>query len=118
MLADGDRNRAIAAVDDFCKGQSRLIKEALLTANDITYNNYDKRKFRASIEAMSDQEASEAALDGVQKEKLISQKNAQQKPNIDKVSAVNIDICSLVGEARFLVGKSVVAQTLHELEGN
>lgn len=117
-LADGDRVRAAAAVDDFCKDQARLIKEALLTANDITYNNYDKRKFRASIEAMNDQEASEAVLDSVKKAQLVSQKNAQPKPGIDRVSTVGVDICSLVNETLFLVGKSVVAQTLHELEGN
>lgn len=105
-------------MDDFCKDKAKLIKELLTTANSQSYNNYDKRNFRRSVEAMDAQQAEAATLSDEQKAQFHSQKNAQPKPLVGKVVAPSIDLDALTSEADAVVSRSVVAQTLDELTSN
>lgn len=116
--AQDEKKNAESKLDDFCKDKAKLIKELLTTANSQTYNNYDKRNFRRTVEAMDAQQAPVAPLSDEQKAQLHSQKNAQPKPLVDKVVAPSIDLDALTSEVDTLVCRSVVAQTLDELTSN
>jgi wobble nucleotide-excising tRNase len=116
--ADTTKGNAEKELDDFCVGKARLIKELLTTANSPSYNNYDKRNFKRAVEALDAQRAAAAMLADEEKARLRSQKDAQPKPNIDKVAAPSIDLDALVREVDTLVSRSVVAQTLDDLTSN
>lgn len=105
-------------LDDFCVGKAKFIKELLTTANSPSYNNYDKRHFRRAVEALDAKTAAAAMLTDDERARLRSQKDAQPKPNIDKIAAPAIDLGALTREVDALVGRSVVAQTLDELTSN
>jgi wobble nucleotide-excising tRNase len=113
-----EKTKAESKLDDFCKDKAKLIKELLTTANSQSYNNYDKRNFRRSVEAMDAQQAEAATLSDEQKAQFHSQKNAQPKPLVGKVVAPSIDLDALTSEADAVVSRSVVAQTLDELTSN
>jgi wobble nucleotide-excising tRNase len=113
--AETTKRNAEKALDDFCVGKAKFIKELLTTANSPSYNNYDKRNFRRAVEALDAQRAAAAMLTDEEKARLRSQKDAQPKLIIDKVVAPSIDLDALVREVDALVSRSVVAQTLDEL---
>lgn len=116
--AETKKKVAEKELDDFCVGKAKLIKELLTTANSPSYNNYDKRNFRRAVEALDAQRVTTAMLADEEKARLRSQKDAQPKPNIDKVGAASIDLDALMREVDALVSRSVVAQTLEELTSN
>lgn len=116
--AETKKKDAERELDDFCVGKAKLIKELLTTANSQTYNNYDKRNFKRAVEALGAQHATAAILTDEDKARLRSQKDAQPKPNIDKVAAASIDLDALTQEVDALVSRSVVAQTLDDLTSN
>lgn len=116
--AEIQKKVAEKVLDDFCVGQARQIKELLITANSPSYNNYDKRKFKQAVEALNAQGVAAAMLTDEEKSRFHRQKNAQPKPNIDKVAVPSIELDALIQEVDTLVSRSVVAQTLDELAGN
>jgi len=116
--AEATKRSAEKELDDFCVGKAKLIKELLTTANNPSYNNYDKRNFRRAVEALDAQGAAAAMLTDEEKARLRSQKDAQPKPTIDKVAAPSVDLDALTREVDALVSRSVVAQTLDELTRN
>lgn len=118
MAAQMDKTNADSRLDDFCKDKAKLIKELLTTANSQTYNNYDKRKFKQAVQALTAECAAAAILSDEQNAQFHSQKSAQPKPAIEKVTAPSIDLDALASEVDALVGRSVVAQTLEELAPN
>ncbi|RCK79660.1 MAG: Translation-disabling ACNase RloC [Candidatus Ozemobacter sibiricus] len=113
--AESTKRSAEKELDDFCVGRAKLIKELLTTANNPSYNNYDKRNFRRAVEALDAQSAAAALLTDEEKARLRSQKDAQPKPTIDKIAAPSVDLDALTREVDALVTRSVVAQTLDEL---
>lgn len=115
---DAKKRSAEKDFDDFCVAKGKLIKELLTTANSPSYNNYDKRRFRRAVEALDAQSAAAAMLTDDEKARLRSQKDAQPKPNIDKIAAPSIDLGALTREVDALISRSVVAQTLDELTSN
>ncbi len=118
VKAEAKKRGAEKDLDDFCVGKAKLIKELLTTANSPSYNNYDKRHFRRVVEALDAQSAAAAMLTDDEKARLRSQKDAQPKPNIDRIAAPAIDLGALMQEVDALVDRSVVAQTLDELTSN
>lgn len=116
--AEAKKRSAEKDLDDFCVGKAKLIKELLTTANNPSYNNYDKRNFRRAVEALDAQSAAAAMLADEEKARLRSQKDAQPKPTIDKVAAPSVDLDALTREVDALISRSVVAQTLDELTSN
>src|SRR5690606_31684858 len=113
--AEAKKRSAERDLDDFCVEKARLIKELLTTANNPSYNNFDKRRFKLAVVALDAQSAAAAMLTDDEKARLRSQKDARPKPNIDKIAAPAIDLGALMREVDALVGRSVVAQTLAEL---
>src|SRR5690606_15406789 len=118
IVGQTEKSNAESKLDEFCKDKAKLIKELLTTANSQTYNNYDKRKFKQSAQALTAANVASALLTDEQKAPLRSQKDAQPKPIIDKVTAPAIDLTALTEEVDGLVARSVVAQTLDELKAD
>lgn len=110
-----EKGTAETKLDDFCIAQAKLIKESLTTSNSTTYNNYDKRKFKLAVQAISAQSAAASILADEQKAILRRQKDAQPKPAVDKVDPPSLDLAALTQQVDALVTRSVVAQTLEEL---
>ena len=113
--ATDEKKSAEEKLDAHCVAQAKVIKAVLTSANSTAYNNYDKRKFRQAVQAMSAERASASLLDDAQKARLRTQKDAQPKPTIESVRAPSVDLDALTREVESLVGRSVVAQTLDEL---
>lgn len=117
-VATSEKKTADDKLDEFCVAQAKIIKVALTGANSPTYNNYDKRHFKRAVQALNAESVAAAILSEEQKAPLHSQKNAQPRPAIEKVTAPSIDLDALASEVDAFVGRSVVAQTLEELASN
>ncbi len=118
MAAQTEKTNADSKLDDFCRDKAKLIKELLTTGHSTAYNNYDKRPFKRAVQALNAQSAETSVLTDEQKAPLRSQKDAQPKSDISKISAASIDLAGLTTEVEAIVGRSVVAQTLDELTTN
>ncbi len=118
MAAQTEKTNADSKLDDFCRDKAKLIKELLTTGHSTAYNNYDKRPFKRAVQALNAQSAEASVLTDEQKAPLRSQKDAQPKSDISKISAPSIDLAGLTTEVEAIVGRSVVAQTLNELTTN
>lgn len=116
--AQTEKTSAEQKLDEFCKDKAKVIKELLTTTNSQTYNNYDKRRLKQAVQGLNAQTAASAILSDEQKAPLRSQKDAQPKQDIPRVSAPSIDLTALTTEVDALVGRCVVAQTLDELKTN
>ena len=118
MAAQTVKTNAESKLDDFCRDKAKVIKELLTTGNSAAYNNYNKARFKSAAEALSAASAAAAILTGEQKTPLRSQKDAQPKPTIEKVTPPFIDIAALTSDVEALADRAVVAQTLGELKTN
>jgi wobble nucleotide-excising tRNase len=118
MAAETEKANADSKLDDFCRDKAKVIKELLTTGHSTAYNNYDKRPFKRAVQALNAQSAETSVLTDEQKAPLRSQKDAQPKSDISKITAPSIDLAGLTTEVEALVGRSVVAQTLNELTTN
>lgn len=118
MAAQTEKTNADSKLDDFCRDKAKVIKELLTTGHSTAYNNYDKRPFKRAVQSLNAQSAEDSVLTDDQKAPLRSQKDAQPKSDISKISAPSIDLAGLTTEVEAIVGRSVVAQTLNELTTN
>jgi wobble nucleotide-excising tRNase len=118
MAAQTEKTNADSKLDDFCRDRAKVIKELLTTGHSTAYNNYDKRPFKRAVQTLNAQSAETSVLTDEQKAPLRSQKDAQPKSDISKISAPYIDLAGLSTEVEAIVGRSVVAQTLNELTTN
>jgi wobble nucleotide-excising tRNase len=117
-LAEARKANAESRLDDFLKERAKVVKEFLVSANSLAYNNYDKRKLKQSLQALTAEAAAAAVLTDEQKARLRSQKDAQLKLGIEKVSVPSIDLDALSSEVDALVSRSVIAQILEDLASN
>ena len=79
------KSRAEKALDDFCIGSAKVIKEILIGPRSTTYNNYDKRPYKHVIEQLDEKSAAAASLSNDAKESLRKQKDSQPKDVIPRV---------------------------------
>lgn len=117
-VAQTKKANAESKLDDYCRDRAKVIKELLTTGHSTAYNNYDKRLFKRAVQALNAKSAETSVLTDEQKARLRSQKDAQPKSDISRISAPSIDLAGLTAEAEAIVSRSVVAQTLHELTTN
>ena len=95
--------------------KARFVKELLTNGNSTAYNNYDKRRFKQAVQAVTAQTVADALLSEASLIAVRSQKDAQPKPIIEKAVVESIDLAALAQEVDVLVNRSVVARTLDEL---
>ncbi len=110
-----DLSSSKKTLDDFCINKARMIKELLISSRTSTYNNYDKRSFKKSMEALTESSARGALLENDEKERLRKQRDAQPKDAIPLVTVDVPDFRRLVGDAEILLNHSVVSQAIDEL---
>lgn len=97
MAAQTDKTNAESKLDDFCKDKAKVIKELLTTANSQTYNNYDKRRFKQSAQALNAQTAASAILSDEQKAPLRSQKDPEHDLSLlAETQPVLLDVLELM----------------------
>jgi len=114
--ATSTRESAEGALNRFCIDKAKLIKELLTGSQSTQYNNYDKRRFKQSMAAMQAQTDAQAALlADEEKEQLRKQKDSQPKADLPAVAFNSPDFARLSSEARGLIERSVVSETLDEL---
>ena len=113
--ARSDQSLSEKALDDFCISKAKVIKELLISARAVKYNNYDKRSFKQAIEMLTESSATAALLVDEDKEGLRKQKDAQPKDAIPLVTLELPDFDRLAVDAETLLKRSVVSQVLDEL---
>lgn len=118
VTATSGKKDAETKLDDFCVAQAKLIKGVLTTGNSTTYNNYNKAKFKQAAQELTAQAAAASILSVQQQVSLRSQKDAQPKPPINRVSVPTVDLAALAQEVDALSSRRVVAETLDELTDN
>lgn len=90
-----------------------MIKEALLGSQD--HANFDKRRFRQSVENLKTQTPQPTPLSEADKEKLHKQKELQAKPSIRKISVGLPDLSVEQRQVSKLLQQSVASQIIDEL---
>jgi wobble nucleotide-excising tRNase len=113
--AQSDKTAADKALDDFCIARAKVIKELLISSRSTTYNNYDKRRFRQGVERLNPTSKQAALLNGDEKTKLRSQKDAQPKTTVPAVTCEVPDFAELTARAVELLRRSVVSQVIDAL---
>ncbi|MBI3183150.1 MAG: AAA family ATPase [Myxococcales bacterium] len=116
--AQSEKAAADKALDDFCIAKAKVIKELLISSRSTTYNNYDKRRFRQAIERLDTTSKQAALLQGDEKTKLRSQKDAQPKATLSKVDSDVPDFAELKASTEEILKRSVVSQMIDALAGD
>jgi len=113
QAARSEKSNADKALDDFCIGKAKLIKELLLGSRN--HANYNKSQFAKAIQGMTDEASTAALLSDADKERLRKQKEAQPKASVPTVTVAVPDFERLVEHVTALLERCVVSQVLEEL---
>jgi wobble nucleotide-excising tRNase len=110
-------NKAVAEkeLDDFCVAKGKLIKEVMTSSRMQSYNNYDKRRFKQAVEALTDDTRVGLLRSDNDREMLKQQKEAQPKPAVAGVSLAVPDFGGLLARADRTLKTSVVSQVIEGL---
>jgi wobble nucleotide-excising tRNase len=114
-LAKAERYKLKAddALDDYCVGKAKLIKEALLGSPQ--HANYDKRRFKEAVARLLRNSPQAAALTDEQKQILRKQKELQAKPSISTITVTTPDLQGLHSQTAALLERSIVSQVIDNL---
>lgn len=110
-----EKEEAEAGLDRYCIGQATRVRELLSSPGKGSYNNYDKRSFRATCDALKGTDYKAKLLDAAQKTALRQKTTNQLQESIPPVTAVAQDLALLRDEVANLLKRSVVSQVLTEL---
>lgn len=116
--SQSEKASADRALDDFCITKGKMIKELLISSRSTTYNNYDKRRFRQSVEAMNQESRRSALFNDNEKIRLRSQKDAQPKASITTVTCEVPDFAVLTTSVEELLNRSVISRVIDSLAGD
>lgn len=112
------KQRAESALDTFAIAQAKIIKEALSSAGQNPYNNYDKRGFLNKAGKLTSLTYAANILDAQNKislrEKLVSKPKA-------KIAALNVeypDLKSLTDLTSSVLSRSIISNTIEKLATN
>jgi wobble nucleotide-excising tRNase len=114
--ATATKASAVDELDRLCINKAKVIKEVLTGSQSTQYNNYDKRRFKQSMEAMRAQTDAQAALlSDEAKEQFRKQKDSQQKGDLPTVTCDPPNFASLAKQANALLERSVASETIDAL---
>lgn len=113
IKANNAKTKDEKALDEFCIEKAKLIKDALLGSAD--HSNYDKRRFKESMQRLKAKTQQPKALSDEDKQRLRKQKDLSAKPDIDEVTAGVPDLVTLRSVVMQLLNRSVTSQALDEL---
>lgn len=103
------------ALDDFCIGKAKVIKEILISSRQTQYNKYDKRAFKAAIEKLDDTSAADGLIPDDQKQALKKKKDSQPKDVVEPFAIAVPDFEGLAVEVDAMLQRSAVSQALPDL---
>lgn len=112
------RQRAENALDTFSIAQAKIIKEALSSAGQNPYNNYDKRGFLNKASKLTPSTYVTNILDA--KNKIALREKLVGKPKA-KIAALKVeypDLKSLTDLTSSVLSRSIVSQTIEKLAAN
>ena len=111
----GKKEEAEAGYERFCSDQAALIKTLLSSSGTNSYNNYDKRPFKATCAAISKSDPKSKLRTDEQKAALRLKKDSQAQDSIKALSIVLPNLSELETAVSQLLKKTVVSQVIDEL---
>lgn len=112
------KQRAESALDTFAIAQAKIIKEALSSAGQNPYNNYDKRGFINKAGKLTSLTYATNILDA--KKKITLREKLVSKPKA-KIATLNVeypDLKSLTDLTSSVLSRSIVSNTIEKLATN
>ncbi|MFH2134362.1 MAG: AAA family ATPase [Pseudomonadota bacterium] len=112
------KQRAENALNTFAVSQAKIIKEALSSAGQNPYNNYDKRGFLNNASKLTSSTYATNLLDA--KKKITLREKLSSKPKA-KIAALNVeypDLKSLTDLTNSVLSRSIVSNTIEKLATN
>jgi len=112
------RQRAENALDTFAIAQAKIIKEALSSAGQNPYNNYDKRGFLNKAGKLTASTYAANILDAEKKSTLREQLVSKPKAKIAALNVEYPDLKSLTDLTSSVLSRSIVSNTIEKLATN
>jgi wobble nucleotide-excising tRNase len=113
-----ERDELEVALDRFCIDQATRVRELLSSSGKNSYNNYDKRDFRAAAETQRKSDKPVKRLDQMQKVALRQKTMNQVQDEVATIEATAPDLPVQADEVATLLKKSVVSKVLAELSSD
>ena len=114
--AKSEQKTAARRLESHCRDKAKFIKELLRGSSGNPYNNYDKRDYLKTAEAMArDSKVRECLLSDVEQSSARSLHRGLSMPLISQVDWERPNLKELVQRTRELASRSVVSQVLSEL---
>ena len=108
---------AASDYEAFCTDQARIIRE-LLTAPGSSYNNYDKRAFKAAVQSLTVETFATHLLDETGKARLKKAMGGKALERIAPISTAYPDIVALTRSTQQLLERSVTSKIIESLAAN
>lgn len=109
------KEEAEAGLDRFCIEHATRIRELLSSSGKGSYNNYDKRSFKAACESLKGSDYKTKLLGDAQKTALRQKTTNQLQEPIPSVTETIHDLAVWRDEVAELLRRSVVSKVLAEL---
>lgn len=106
------------ALDNFCIAQAKVIKEALNSTGQNSYNNYDKRGFLNKTSKFTSTTYAASILNSQKKIKLREQLIGKAKDKIAPLEANYPNLVLLTDLTRSVLSRSIVSNTIEKLATN
>jgi len=119
-LASTSSKRLLAEkdLDTFAISQAKTIREALSSAGQNTYNNYDKRGFLNKASKLIPETCTDALLDSEKKAELREKLVGKPKAKIAALNVAYPDLKSLTDLTGDVLSRSIVSSTIEKLSIN
>jgi wobble nucleotide-excising tRNase len=113
----GKQTSAEREREAFCAAEAKAIKNLLTVAGGGSYNNYDSRLFKQTLNVISGDPAI-SVLSEEDATQFIAEKDAKVKEKIASVSGNFSDLSALTLETQLLLSRSVVSNAIERLVQN
>ncbi len=117
-LVQADIQKADKALEEFCVQQGRIVKEALRSAGNNAYNNYNKSGFLDTAKRLGALDAAKLAEKQLSEEKrdeFRTKKDSKMKDPLPVLSAALPELSPTTALAKELLERTVVSATISEL---
>ncbi len=110
---DNNKRNADKALDDFCIGKAKLIKEALL--GSAQHATYDKRRYDTAAKELKGKVPRPTKLSDEEKNSLRIQKELQAKNNVARINFSCPDLNDLYIKTSDLLKRMIASQVIEAL---
>jgi wobble nucleotide-excising tRNase len=117
-LVQADIQKADKALEEFCVQQGKIVKEALRSGGNNSYNNYNKASFLDTAKrlgALGSAKLAEKRLSEEQRDEFRTKKDAKVKEPLPVPSAVLPALSPSTASSKELLARTVVSATISEL---